>query len=161
MGIKLLSFCDKQNILIFEIDNQLYKAKVNKIDSQFFVYIYNFNKNFIINLNNKFLPTSKTEFNKTNDFVFEKQIKSPLNGKVIKINVTENQFIKKNETLVVIESMKMENEIRASSDAFIKSIPICTGDLIKQNQVIIFLEKREKEDAIIKNQNDQKAIQDR
>jgi len=160
VGVKLLYFCAKQNILIFEVDNEIYKAKINQVESQFYVYIYNFNKNFIINLNNKFVPTTKIDINKKINSVFEKQIKSPLSGRVIKINVIEGQFVKKNETLLIIESMKMENEIRATSDAFIKSIPISNGDLIKQNQILIFLEKRENEDAIIKNKDEQKAIQD-
>ncbi|MFQ5750887.1 MAG: biotin/lipoyl-containing protein [bacterium] len=41
------------------------------------------------------------------------EIKAPMPGLIVKINVEEGQEIKKGESLLIIEAMKMENEIRA------------------------------------------------
>jgi biotin carboxyl carrier protein len=64
-------------------------------------------------------------------------IKSPLTGRVIKILVKQGDEIKKDQTLLIIESMKMENEIRAISGGIIKNILISEGNLVQQNQDLI------------------------
>ena len=159
MGIKLLEICLKKNILYFETNNKIFKAKITqKTETQLLVYIYNFNKNFSINLESKFLPAKKTQIKENS---FEKQLQSPLSGRVIKINVQEGQLVTKNQTLVIIESMKMENEIKAKNEAFIKSIPIMKGDLIKPNQILMTFEKKGEKNATVKNQNEPEAISNR
>jgi biotin carboxyl carrier protein len=67
-------------------------------------------------------------------------LKSPLTGRIIKILVKPGDQVSKNQPLVIIESMKMENEIRATFNGFIKSISISEGNLVQQNQVLIIFE---------------------
>ena len=75
-------------------------------------------------------------------------LRSPLAGLVVKIKVTEGQFVSKNQSLIVIESMKMENDICAPLSAFIKTLSISEGNLVKPNQVIVTFEsKKGREDA--------------
>jgi len=159
VGIKLLELYKKNNIIFFEIENKIFKAKVTtKVENQFTVYIYNFNKSFNINLGNKFLPAKKTSIEEKG---FDRQLESPLSGRIIKINVKEGELVTKNQTLVVIESMKMENEIKAKNDAFIKTIPIIKGDLIKPNQILMTFEKKGEKNATVKIQNEQETIPNR
>jgi acetyl/propionyl-CoA carboxylase alpha subunit len=66
-------------------------------------------------------------------------ILSPLSGCVVKILVEEGQTITPGQTIATIESMKMENEIRALSHALIQTIPIAQGDVVQKNQVLITL----------------------
>ena len=54
--------------------------------------------------------------------------------------------------------MKMENEIRATSDAFVKSVSISESDLVKQNQLLITFEEKGETNAKSKNSNEQKTI---
>ncbi|MFH1831771.1 MAG: acetyl-CoA carboxylase biotin carboxyl carrier protein subunit [bacterium] len=68
-------------------------------------------------------------------------LKAPLAGKIIKILAKNNQSVTINQPIVIIESMKMENEICAPYDATIKTLPICTGDLVKVGQVLMVFEK--------------------
>ena len=63
-------------------------------------------------------------------------------GKIIKIYVNQNDFVKKNQPLLIIESMKMENEIRAEADVFIKNIQIRQSDLVQQDQLLMIFEKK-------------------
>lgn len=67
------------------------------------------------------------------------QIISPLTGKIIKLFVTEDQIINSGQTVVTIESMKMENEIRAPSNAVIQTIHIAPNSMVQKNQVLITL----------------------
>lgn len=58
------------------------------------------------------------------------ELKSPMAGKVVLVPVTEGQEVKAGETLIIIEAMKMENEIRAEVDTVIKSVLVGAGDVI-------------------------------
>jgi biotin carboxyl carrier protein len=68
------------------------------------------------------------------------EIKSPLYGKILEINVKENQIIKKGDLLVVIEAMKSENRILSPKDALVKSIAINVGVQVSDQMPLIYLE---------------------
>ncbi len=67
-------------------------------------------------------------------------VKAPMPGKVIKVNVTEKENVRKNQTLAIVEAMKMENEIKASMDGTIKTIHVAEGDLVDSENPMIELE---------------------
>ncbi len=70
----------------------------------------------------------------------EKNISSPMPGKVVKILVSEGDPIKKGETSVIISAMKMESEYKAPKDGLVKKINIKEGDTVEGNQILIELE---------------------
>ena len=73
---------------------------------------------------------------------FSAELKSPLGGRILKTLITPGTFVAKNTPLLVIESMKMENEIRAPHDAFIKTVSIQSDDVVEADQIlIVFSEK--------------------
>ena len=53
-------------------------------------------------------------------------------GKVIKIFVKENETIKKGQALLILEAMKMENEIKSDRDGIIKSVNVKEGQALEQ-----------------------------
>lgn len=67
------------------------------------------------------------------------EITAPLNGKIVKINVRENDTVKGGDTLLVIESMKMENRINAPRDAEIEQVSVRVGDLVELNKLLVIL----------------------
>lgn len=67
-------------------------------------------------------------------------VKAPMPGKVIKIDVAEKETVRKNQTLAIVEAMKMENEIKASIDGTIKMIHVAEGDLVDSENPLIELE---------------------
>ena len=91
----------------------------------------------------------------------EKKLKSPLAGRVSKILIKPAQLVTKGQPLLLIESMKMDKEICASSNFFIKTILIAEGNVVQQNQILIDFEGEGEADATAKNANEQKAVQDR
>jgi len=67
-------------------------------------------------------------------------VKAPMPGKVIKIYVAEKDKVRKNQTLAIVEAMKMENEIKASIDGTVKKIYCKPGDLVETQNPLIELE---------------------
>lgn len=67
------------------------------------------------------------------------QVKSPLPGSVIKVLVAEGQAVKKGDTLLTLESMKMENAIMAEQDGTVKQIVVTPGQNVMQDDLLIVL----------------------
>jgi 3-methylcrotonyl-CoA carboxylase alpha subunit len=69
---------------------------------------------------------------------------SPMPGKVIKINVKEGDEVKKGQTLLIVEAMKMENNVLATRDAVIERIKVKVGEMVDSSKTLIeFLDTEE------------------
>jgi acetyl-CoA carboxylase biotin carboxylase subunit len=66
---------------------------------------------------------------------------APMPGKVIKVNVKEGEKIKRGKILLVVEAMKMENNIIASHDAIIEKINVMEGDMVDTDKQLVVLEE--------------------
>ncbi len=64
---------------------------------------------------------------------------SPMPGKVIIINISEGESVKKGDNLLIVEAMKMENHLIAPKDAVISKLNVKTGDTVTSNSPIIVL----------------------
>lgn len=64
---------------------------------------------------------------------------APIAGKVLKLNVNVGDTVKKGQTVAIIEAMKLENEIPATSDGKILEIKVSVGAMVENKQVIIVL----------------------
>jgi len=67
------------------------------------------------------------------------QVKSPLPGSVIKVNVSVGQAVKKGDTLLTLESMKMENPILAEQDGTVAQVAVSAGQNVMQDDLLIVL----------------------
>ncbi|APT76653.1 hypothetical protein XO10_09200 [Marinitoga sp. 1135] len=66
-------------------------------------------------------------------------VKAPLPGVVVDINVAEGARVTKGQKLLVIEAMKMENEILSDYDGVVESILVKKGDSIEGDQDLIII----------------------
>jgi biotin carboxyl carrier protein len=64
-------------------------------------------------------------------------LKAPMPGMVISIPVEEGQTIQKGEVLAVLESMKMQNELRSPRDGRVIRVRIKPGDRVEQKETIL------------------------
>ena len=64
-------------------------------------------------------------------------------GQVVKIQVSQGDVVHKNQTLAIVEAMKMENELKSTGPARVKKICAAEGDLVDAGQVIVELEVEE------------------
>lgn len=59
------------------------------------------------------------------------QIKAPMPGNILSVNVQVGQSVKKGQVLVILEAMKMENEIQAPRDGKITGVNVRKGDSVE------------------------------
>ncbi|MDZ7399370.1 MAG: biotin/lipoyl-binding protein [candidate division KSB1 bacterium] len=67
----------------------------------------------------------------------EQELKAPMPGLVVAIEVKPGQQIKKGDGLLIIEAMKMENEIRAPFDCVVKEIKVQEKQAVEKGQVLV------------------------
>lgn len=70
----------------------------------------------------------------------ELAIKSPLPGTILSIAVTNGQSVKRGEKLLVLEAMKMENDILAEKDGTVAKVLVDRGATVQEGQTLIVLE---------------------
>ncbi|MFP3859852.1 MAG: acetyl/propionyl/methylcrotonyl-CoA carboxylase subunit alpha [Bacteroidales bacterium] len=61
---------------------------------------------------------------------------SPMYGKVVQVNVDNNTKVNKGQTLLVIDAMKMENNIVAPGNLVVKNLRVKKGDQVKDGQIL-------------------------
>jgi len=70
------------------------------------------------------------------------RVKAPMPGKVIKIAVAEGEEVRKNQTLIIVEAMKMENEIKSAAAGVVKKIHVAVGDLVDSQKPLVEVETK-------------------
>lgn len=69
---------------------------------------------------------------------------SPMPGKVVKINVKEGDEVEAGTVMIVVEAMKMENNITATAKATVKKILVVENEMVDNKKQLIELEDRSK-----------------
>ncbi|MFH2036280.1 MAG: biotin/lipoyl-containing protein [Candidatus Zixiibacteriota bacterium] len=67
-------------------------------------------------------------------------ISAPMPGLVLQIDVKSGDNIKKGQTLLIIEAMKMENMIKSPHDGIIKEIYVSAGEAVNKNEKLVEFE---------------------
>lgn len=139
--------------LCFSLDGKLYKTTVMGSDQQSMtLYLINHAVQLI-------LMRDRTDIMATpaaQQLSSEPVLKSPLAGRVIKIFVSPDDHVTQGKPIVIIESMKMENELCAPFDAIVKTLSIEPGNVVEQGQVLITFVKKGEEHAAPKNEHGEK-----
>ncbi len=80
------------------------------------------------------------ETKKAVDTTGKKIVVAPLPGKILSVNVKKGDTVKKGDLLLVIEAMKMENEIFASQDGVVTDVLVSAGDYVSTGDKLIIME---------------------
>ena len=64
-------------------------------------------------------------------------VTAPMPGNILKVNVSVGQSVKKGEVLVVLEAMKMENEIMAPCDGVVSAVPVAKGATVNTGDLLV------------------------
>ena len=71
----------------------------------------------------------------------EGELVTHMPGKVVKIEVEKGQEVKKGQTLIVLEAMKMENEIKSGMDGIVKSVHVQEGQVLDEGILMMEVER--------------------
>lgn len=66
-------------------------------------------------------------------------VPSPMPGTILSINVTNGQSVKSGDVLIVLEAMKMENDIVAPCDGVVKQILVTKGSTVDTDQTLVII----------------------
>ena len=67
-------------------------------------------------------------------------VKSPLPGVILDIKVKEGDEVKKGQTLIILEAMKMENSINADKDGKVTAINVSKGESVLEGTDLVIIE---------------------
>lgn len=68
------------------------------------------------------------------------EVKAPMPGKVLKINVSEGDSVNEGDTVLVLEAMKMENEIITNTSGKVKKISVSVNDMVETDDILLLIE---------------------
>lgn len=66
-------------------------------------------------------------------------VKAPMPGLVVKVEVEEGEAVVEGQGIVIVEAMKMENELRAEVPAVVARVLVTAGDTVEKDQVLVEL----------------------
>jgi acetyl-CoA carboxylase biotin carboxylase subunit len=149
------TFTRQNNTINLLIKNQEFKATVEKeddlvisveIDEQkTILYIAEKEKHTEVTLDgfafkifhNDYQYIIKQKERKDSHVKNGEQVTSPMYGKVVDIKVEKEMKVSRGQTLMVLEAMKMENNIIAEHDSTVKYIAVKEGDQVEDGQILI------------------------
>lgn len=67
-------------------------------------------------------------------------IKAPMPGSVVKVMVEEGDEVEAGQSVVVVEAMKMENEVRSPVDGTVTRVNVAAGDAVGTSEVMVEIE---------------------
>ena len=82
----------------------------------------------------------RTEEKKIQDTSGTSKVMAPLPGTILKLTKKEGDTVKKGDVVLIMEAMKMENNILAEKDGTIKTIRVSEGETVLQGDVLLEIE---------------------
>jgi biotin carboxyl carrier protein len=67
-------------------------------------------------------------------------LKAPMPGLVLEVMVSAGQTVKKGDTLLILEAMKMENSLKCQADAVVKTVHVKKGNPVEKGELLIEME---------------------
>lgn len=131
----------RNNIFHILFQNRSYNAEVLEADYQTKSFLLKINRNqYLVNVKDRFdilleqLGMANAGSAKVND------LKAPMPGLIVSIQVQVGDSIKKGDSLLILEAMKMENVLKATGEGKIKNIKVNSRQNVEKNQVLIEFE---------------------
>lgn len=67
------------------------------------------------------------------------KVNAPMQGKIVSVKASVGQAVKKGDVILILEAMKMENEVVAPQDGTVASINVSDGDKVESGAVVATL----------------------
>ncbi len=119
-----------EDFIDVEIANVRYRSKITMDDNLLLIQTHKGNLLF------KILP----KFNIKQEEAIKGGLTAPMPGKVVEIKIKKGSNIKKGDTLVILEAMKMEHKVLAPDNGKIKEVLIKENDQVENGQTLVVLD---------------------
>jgi len=67
-------------------------------------------------------------------------VRAPMPGMVVKVEVAEGDGVRAGQGVVIVEAMKMENELRAQGAGVVVRVHVCEGEAVEKDQILVDIE---------------------
>jgi pyruvate carboxylase subunit B len=74
-------------------------------------------------------------------------VTAPMPGLVVRVDVSEGDVVRAGQGVVIVEAMKMENELAATADAVVTRVRVSEGETVEKDQVLVELAAPEDADG--------------
>ena len=128
----------KNGLYQLNIDGKPHQLLIDQVEiGQFHTIIHG--EEFDVNIQTALAKKASQLLKKKNNNNSNKNIIAPMNGLVVKINKKIGEVVKVGDSLIVLEAMKMENEIKAASAGTIKTIKCQIGKSVNKGEVLFII----------------------
>lgn len=128
---------DGTNVFVVMLENRSFEFEIKRIESG---YAVNYDgRAFNCSVEDKRLLSMKNAIRQETIVPSHHEIRSPMPGLIVLIEVKVGDKVKAGQGLVIIEAMKMENEIKAPVDAVVTEIKVNPKEAVDMNQTLLIL----------------------
>ena len=127
---------NKARINSEEIDLKLEEDEIMILDKKFHLdFLQEGQPSFMI-INGMAYNVSKSVFSST----ALKELKAPISGQIIDVSATPGTELKRGELVIILEAMKMENQIRSPLKGRVKEIKVKKGQSVRLGDILLTFE---------------------
>ncbi len=129
----------KNDLFQLSIDGKQHQLYTTEIDAGIFQSFIS-GEDFTIKLQTKLEAEANKLLKKNGNNNSNKKITAPMNGLIVKVNKQVGDMVELGESLLVLEAMKMENEIKSLSKGVIKTNNCKIGESVDKGELLFIIE---------------------
>src|SRR5437867_12718209 len=129
----------QNSILEFIIDNSYRTAKILEFDSSHIKILMN-GEQIILKKHSKLTEILEKSMALGGSSSGENKLFSQIPGRVVSIMTKSGDQLKKGDSVVVLESMKMQVAVKAHKDGSVRELKVKVGDTVSRNDVVALIE---------------------
>jgi biotin carboxyl carrier protein len=126
----------QRDVLSLLIDGHTYEIKRERIGAELYIWVGN--TRIAVELRD---PRSlRTRQKSAGDEKGPKKILAPMPGRIVRLLVAENAEVEAGQGVIVVEAMKMQNEIRSPKKGIVKRILVTAGEAVNPGDILVVVE---------------------
>jgi biotin carboxyl carrier protein len=128
------------NTYLIRINNSIYEVSVKQVNNEKFSFLVNGNKIDLVARSeleeraNKIMEAAKSSLSST------VEVNAPMPGMILKINKNNGEEINQGESVLILEAMKMENDLKSPSTGKIKKLFVSEGNAVEKGDLLFSIE---------------------
>lgn len=127
-----------QNSMSVRFNGRSYLATIEKRGSTFSVSLNG--QSFEILTENSWKKTASLLLGRSNQPQLVTEVRSPMPGMVVRCEVKEGDSVNIETGLIILEAMKMENEIRATRKGIVKKLLVREKQVVEKGELLLLIE---------------------
>ena len=129
---------DSKNLHSLTVDKRSYRVYIEPVPDGYYVWLKH--RKYFVELHDERALLIRGLINRGEGPKGQGEVKAPMPGLIVKFNVAEGQAVKVGDSLVIIEAMKMENEIRSKTAGIVKKVLKAARDSVEKNALLLVIE---------------------